>query len=64
LTLDEAQEVMQKQTWGLRRLLLLDEKTARSMIYSEFVEKSLAAEDKQWAQMMEDKKEYHIGTIL
>ena len=64
LTLAEAQEVMQKQTWGWRRLLLLDEKTARSMIYSEFVEKSLAAEDKQWAQMMENKKEYHIGTIL
>lgn len=64
LTLAEAQEVMQKQTWGWRKLLLLDEKTARSMIYSEFVEKSLAAEDEQWAQMMAEKKEYHIGMIL
>ncbi|MBR6355629.1 MAG: hypothetical protein IKR92_02125 [Alphaproteobacteria bacterium] len=64
LSLAEAQEVMEKQTWGWRRLLLLDEKTARSMIYSEFVEKSLAAEDEQWAQIMEEKKEYCIGTIL
>ena len=39
LTLAEAQEVMQKQAWGWCKLLLLDEKTARSMIYSEFVEK-------------------------
>lgn len=64
LSLAEAQDVMQKQTWGWRRLLLLDEKTARSMIYSEFVEKSLAAEDEQWAQIMDEKKDYYIGTIL
>ncbi len=64
LTLAEAQEVMQKQAWGWCKLLLLDEKTARSMIYSEFVEKSLAADDEQWAQIMAAKKEYQIGTIL
>lgn len=64
LTLAEAQEVMQKQTWGWRKLLLLDEKTARSMIYSAFVETSLAADDEQWAQIMAAKKEYQIGTIL
>ena len=64
ISLLEAQEVMQKQVWGWRNLLLLDEQTARSMIYSDFVEKSLAAADESWAQVMANKKEFRIGSFL
>lgn len=64
ISLSEALQMMQKQTWGWRRLLLLDEKTARSMIYSEFVEKSLADVDENWARIMEGKKDFHIGFFL
>lgn len=64
LSLPEALEVMQNQVWGWHNLLLLDEKTARSMIYSDFVEKSLAAEDKAWATLMANKKEYRIGKFV
>ena len=64
ISLTEALNVMQKQKYGWRRLLLLDEKTARSMIYSEFVEQSLAIADKNWAHVMAHKKEYRIGEFL
>lgn len=60
----EALDIMQKQISGWSKLLLLDEKTARSMIYSEFVEKTLAQNDKRWADIMAAKKEYLIGKFL
>lgn len=64
LTSEEALQVMQNQKHDWKKLLLLDEKTARSMIYSDFAEKALAATDEAWAQVMANKKEYHIGTFL
>ena len=41
----EAAEMLQSNPISWKKLLLCDEKTARSMIYSDFVEKSLAATD-------------------
>ena len=64
VSLSEALQVMQKQTRGWINLLLLDEKTARSMIYSDFVEKSLADSDENWARVMNNKKDFNIGRFL
>ena len=60
----EALEVMQKQTYGWRRLLFLDEKLARSMIYSAYVEDCFIKEDVLFAAQMADKKDFHIGSFI
>lgn len=51
----EVAEMLQSNPISWKKLLLCDEKTARSMIYSDFVEKSLAATDENWAQEMANK---------
>ena len=60
---EEALEVMQKQTHGWQKLLLLSEQEARSMIYSEYVEHCFAKEDRVWAELM-NKKDVKIGCFL
>lgn len=61
---EEALKVMQNQTYGWQKLLFLSEQIARSMIYSEYVEKCLMQEDAMFAELMTTKKDFHIGVIL
>ena len=53
---EEALLKLRENSVQWKKLLLCDEKTARSMIYSNFVEKSLAQSDKSWAETMKTKK--------
>ncbi|MBR1601359.1 MAG: hypothetical protein IJ677_07250 [Alphaproteobacteria bacterium] len=61
---DEALKIMKKQTRGWRRLLFMSEKQARSMIYSEYVEKFFIQTDTHFATLMAEKKELNIGIFL
>ena len=61
---EEALKVMQNQTYGWQKLLFLSEQIARSMIYSEYVEKCLMQEDGIFAELMTAKEDFHIGVIL
>ena len=61
---EEALKVMQNQTYGWRKLLLLSEPKARSMIYSEHVENCLMQNDEVFAEQMMAKKDFHIGVFL
>jgi len=60
----EALKVMQNQTYGWRRLLLLSEQNARSMIYSEYVENHFIESDEYFAAQMATKKDFNIGVFL
>lgn len=64
ITAAEALEVMQKQTYGWRRLLFLSEPQARSMIYSNHVENCFIRDDAVFAMQMKAKKDFHIGTFI
>ncbi|MBQ8481738.1 MAG: hypothetical protein IJ532_04325 [Alphaproteobacteria bacterium] len=61
---EEALNIMQNQTYGWRKLLFLSEQNARSMIYSEYVEKCLMQDDAVFAEQMLAKKDFHIGVFL
>ena len=51
---DEAVVILQSNPKSWKKLLLCDERTARSMIYSHFVEKCFAEEDGQWQEIMKN----------
>ena len=56
LSTTDAQEVMQNQTYGWKRLLFLPENEARSMIYSEYVENCFLQTDAAFAARMRKAK--------
>ncbi|MBR3501315.1 MAG: hypothetical protein IKO06_00210 [Alphaproteobacteria bacterium] len=51
---DEAVMILQSNPKSWKKLLFCDERTARSMIYSHFVENCLAVADEQWQETMKN----------